>query len=161
MTFVCSSWGGSFLTFGAFRAHFYFSLPRLMSLFLLCLPLVLYCAPTHDSPEQVVQKLYKSVIDNSFDSFVSCFSVKGIDQKHLKRVPELLREMFDATHMKLQCRGGLQSVETTVLKRETNVAVVSVRVTSVDGWADTGTTNLIREEDGWKIDLSELLVLRF
>ena len=130
---------------------------RLTVLLLLFFPLILHCTPTPDSPEYVVQKLYKAVADNNVDNYMSCFSFKGFDQNDKKMMQSELKLALNITHQKLLEDGGLQSVKTGILSKEGNVARVTATVTAGNGQTGTETISLIRENDGWKIDLlSEL-----
>ena len=142
---------------GLFMKSFIAFSRHLTALLLLFLPLILHGAPSHDSPEHVVQKLYRAVAENNADAYMSCFSFKGFDQNDKKIMQLQLKEVLSITHEKLKEDGGLQSVKTGILERKGNTARVEAVVTSGSGQSGTETLTLIWEEGGWKIDLlSEL-----
>jgi hypothetical protein len=120
-------------------------------LFVLGMSALLMTACSAPAPEDIVKDFYEAMADNRIEDAVNCFSlkdVKGSDLTAVKGKVTMLAADFQSTIKK---RGGLDSITTTLVKKEGETAQVDVGIKYKDGKTEKQSMKLENSSGKWKI----------
>lgn len=104
------------------------------------------------SPENVVEKFYKAVADNRAEDAIAHFSLKDVKENDMTAAKGKLIMVVGEQYSRIQSKGGLDSIKTSLVQQEGDRASVKVELKFKDGSSTEETMKLIKE-DGWKIFL--------
>ncbi len=108
------------------------------------------CGP---APENVVQEYYKAVAGNRADVAVKMFSLQDVKANDMTAVQGKLMMIVGEQYSRIQGEGGLKSVTTKVVEQKDDTATIEAEVTFNNGKSQKDTIHLVKEKNGWKIQL--------
>jgi hypothetical protein len=104
------------------------------------------------SPEGTVEKFYKAIADNRVEDAVAHFSIKDVKENDMTAVKGKLMMIVGEQYSKIQSKGGLDSIKTSLVQQEGDKAVVKAELKFKDGTSKEETVKLVKDGD-WKIFL--------
>jgi hypothetical protein len=122
-------------------------------LFITCLLGSLLIACGKSSPEGTVKDYLDAVANNRVEEAVAFYTLKNVKENDLTMAKGKLQMIIGEQYSKIQTAGGLQSVETKIIRQENDKATVEAHIVYSDSKEDTARFNLVKEDGGWKIQM--------
>ena len=109
------------------------------------------CSPK--SPESVAKDYITAVANKRIDEAVEYFALEDIKENDLTAAKGKFQMVAGSQYAKIQENGGLDSVSTSLIDNEDNIARVEVKMKYKNGKTRDETFKLTQESGKWKIKL--------
>jgi hypothetical protein len=121
---------------------------------MISLALLLAACGSNNKPEDFTKQFYQTIAAGKIDQAVGMFSYQDVKESDMTTARGKVTMVVGHMQSKIEESGGLKSVE--ILSVETagdTQANIEVKLHFNNGSSETDRLRLIREQDGWKIQL--------
>jgi hypothetical protein len=113
----------------------------------------LLAACSSQTPESVASDYMKAVANNRVDEAIGYFALEDVKENDLTAVKGKMQMVVGSQYSKIQERGGMKSVSSTLIEQKDGTAVVEVEITYKNDETRKDRMPLIKESGKWKIKL--------
>ena len=129
------------------------SVSTIRKLFVLGMLALIMTACSAPAPEDVVKDFYKAVVDNRTEDAVNCFALNNVKGNDLTMMRGKIMMVVGNLQSGIKKQGGLDSITTTLVKKDKNTAEVKVEIKYKNGKTEKTSMKLADESGKWKISM--------